>query len=436
MLQHWMDAMGREAAVLLSLGLILLLGFAATRVTKKLSLPNVSGYIVCGILIGPGLLGLVPPGMVEGMGFVSDIALAFIAFGVGRFFRKETLRATGSAVLLITVLEALLAGALVTAAMVGVFHLDWNLSLLLGAIATATAPASTVMTINQYHARGEFVDLLLQVVALDDVVCLLVFSLISAIARANDGSFVTFSEVALPLLLNVGAVALGAGFAWLLARLLPPSRTKDNRLILAVAMLLCLSGICAELEVSPLLSCMVFGAVFINYTQDKKLFKQINKFTPPVMILFFVVSGMKLNLRVLGAFGMVGVVYFLVRLGGKYAGAYLGCLITRRPAKTRLYLGAALAPQAGVAIGLAYLAERILPDEIGSLLVTIILASSVLYELIGPACAKLALFRSGAIRPEDKPIMPFPAGNLSADTATPTLHEPRKNKSEELRVES
>ena len=436
MLQHWMDAMGREAAVLLPLGLILLLGFAATRVTKKLSLPNVSGYIVCGILIGPGLLGLVPPGMVEGMGFVSDIALAFIAFGVGRFFRKETLRATGSAVLLITVLEALLAGALVTAAMVGVFHLDWNLSLLLGAIATATAPASTVMTINQYHARGEFVDLLLQVVALDDVVCLLVFSLISAIARANDGSFVTFSEVALPLLLNVGAVALGAGFAWLLARLLPPSRTKDNRLILAVAMLLCLSGICAALEVSPLLSCMVFGAVFINYTQDKKLFKQINKFTPPVMILFFVVSGMKLNLRVLGAFGMVGVVYFLVRLGGKYAGAYLGCLITRRPAKTRLYLGAALAPQAGVAIGLAYLAERILPDEIGSLLVTIILASSVLYELIGPACAKLALFRSGAIRPEDKPIMPFPAGNLSADTATPTLHEPRKNKSEELRVES
>ena len=424
---RWIEQIEGEGAVLLSLGLILLLGFSSTRLTKKLGLPNVSGYIVCGILIGPHLLGIIPQRVVSGMGFVSDIALAFIAFGVGRFFKKETLRATGVSVLVITVLEALMAGAAVTLCMVYVFGLDWNLALLLGAIGTATAPASTVMTINQYHARGEFVDMLLQVVALDDVVCLLVFSLISAIVTANSGGEVTFSEVAVPLLFNLGAIALGIVFALALAKLLPPSRTKDNRLILVIGMLLCLSGLCAAVNVSPLLSCMVFGAVFINYTKDKKLFKQVNKFTPPVMILFFVVSGMKLDLSVLGTIGLVGVGYFLIRIAGKFAGAYLGCLLTGRDRNTRLCLGAALVPQAGVAIGLAYLAERILPPEIGSLLVTIILASSVLYELIGPASAKFALFRSGAIRQGEKPVAPSGAGNLLSDTATPTLHEPREN---------
>ena len=408
-----MDQISKEAAVLLSLGLILLFGFASTRITKKLHLPYVSGYIVCGILIGPHLLKIIPPQVASDMGFVSDIALAFIAFGVGRFFKKETLRSTGTAVIIITLLEALLSGILVTAVMLFCFHMDWNLALLLGAIATATAPASTVMTIHQYHARGDFVDLLLQVVALDDVVCLLVFSLASAIVGAGEDGAMSFQSVALPLLYNIGAMGLGVAFALLLARMLPPSRSTDNRLILAISMLLCLTGICAAFDVSPLLSCMIFGAIYINYTRDEMLFSQINAFTPPVMILFFVVSGMKLDLSVLSTFGIVGIIYFLVRIVGKYAGAFMGCLITHRPRKTRFYLGAALVPQAGVAIGLAYLAERILPPEIGSLLVTIILASSVLYELIGPACAKFALFRSGAIRPQEnspisRPMAPPP----------------------------
>ena len=402
-MDRWMQAMGGEARALLALGLMLLLGFASTRATKRLGLPNVSGYIVCGMLIGPRLLGLIPQAMVDGMGFVSDIALAFIAFGVGRFFRREAIQRAGGGVLLITALEALLAGALVGAVMRLCFGMDWALSLLLGAIATATAPASTVMTINQYHARGEFVELLLQVVALDDVVCLLVFSLIAAILSAGGGAGAGWMRAAAPLILNIMAIALGAGFAVLLSRLLPPGRTKDNRLILALALLLCLSGLCAAANVSPLLSCMAFGAVFMNRTHDKKLFKQIDKFTPPVMMLFFIRSGMKLDVKALGAFGLAGVAYFLARIAGKYAGAYLGCLIARRPAATRKYLGAALVPQAGVAIGLSSLAERILPPEIGGVLVTIILSSSVLYELVGPACAKAALIRAGAIARDQPP---------------------------------
>ena len=404
-----------EAATLLSLGIILLAGFLSTRVTKKLRLPQVSGYILTGIVIGPHLTGIIPAAVVDKMGFVSDLALAFIAFGVGRFFKKETLRQTGRAVLLITCLEALLAGIFVFCALYFALGVEWDLALLLGAIATATAPASTVMTIHQYHAKGRFVDLLLQIVALDDVVCLLVFSGVSAVVTAaGEGGAISFAGVALPILYNIGAIALGAAFAVLLWKILPPSRSRDNRLILALALLLCLTGICAIFSVSPLLSCMVFGAVYINRTQDERLFEQISAFTPPVMSLFFVVSGMRLDLSILPAFGLVGVVYFLVRIAGKYAGAYLGCRMTGQDEKTCRWLGGALVPQAGVAIGLASLAARMLPEQIGNLLLTIILASSVLYELAGPVCAKISLVRSGAIPPEEKQDAPHAAQHCAS----------------------
>lgn len=400
MLNFLFDRFSNETGILIALSIILLAGFLMTRITKLLKLPNVSGYIIAGILIGPHLLGLIPQNIVSGMGFVSDIALAFIAFGIGRFFKKEVLKETGASVIVITLFEALLAGVLVTAAMYFIFRLDLGLSLLLGAIATATAPASTLMTINQYHARGKFVSVLLQVVALDDVVCLLVFSVIAAVVNAMEVGTVSVSSVLLPLAFNIGAVVIGIVFALILSCLLSPRRSRDNRLILAIAMLLGLSGLCSIFDISPLLSCMIFGAVYVNKTRDDELYRQINHFTPPIMSIFFVVSGMNLDVGALATFGVVGVAYFLVRIVGKYLGSYLGCVVTKAEKPIRNYLGAALIPQAGVAIGLAYLARRILPDEIGNLLMTIILASSVLYELVGPVCAKLALIRSGAIKKE------------------------------------
>lgn len=400
MLTNFLDHFSSETTILITLAIILLSGFLVTRLTKLLKLPNVSGYIIAGILIGPHLLNLVPQGIVNNMGFVSDIALAFIAFGIGRFFKKETLKETGASVIVITLFEALLAGILVTVVMYFCFRLDLMLSLLLGAIATATAPASTLMTINQYHARGKFVSMLLQVVALDDVVCLLVFSVVSAVVNAMVTDSVSAASVLLPIAYNVGAMILGIVFALILAKLLSPKRSTDNRLILAIAMLLGLSGLCSIFDISPLLSCMIFGAVYMNMTRDDELYRQINHFTPPVMSIFFVLSGMNLDIGALSAFGIVGIVYFLVRIAGKYLGTYLGCLAVKAEKPIRNYLGVALIPQAGVAIGLAYLAKRILPDEIGNLLMTIILASSVLYELIGPACAKFALIKSGAIKKE------------------------------------
>lgn len=392
------EKLGREASVLIALSIILLSGFFLTRFTKRVKLPKVSAYVIAGILIGPYVLRLIPKSVVDSLSLASDVALAFIAFGVGRFFRKKTIRKTGPAVIVITLFESLFAGAFVTVFMLFVFKLDLSLALLLGAIATATAPASTIMTINQYHARGEFVNKLLQVVALDDVICLLAFSVVSSVIDAFEAGAFSFVNVAMPILLNLCTVAAGVLSALLLNRLLHPHRSKDNRLIITTALLLGLSGLCSVLDVSPLLACMAAGAVYINKARDKKLYAQLNVFTPPIMLLFFVVSGMNLDVGLLASFGMVGIAYFLVRIAGKYAGAYIGCLIGKTSVPVRNYFGVALVPQAGVAIGLAYLARRILPDRIGNLLMTIILASSVLYELTGPVCAKIALLRSGAIR--------------------------------------
>ena len=385
---------------MLILSVILFAGFIMTRLTNTLNLPKVSGYIMAGILIGPCGLNLIPVEIIGHMGFVSDLALAFIAFGVGKFFKKEVLLKTGSRIIIITLFEALLAGVLVTLFCVGVFKMEWNFALILGAIATATAPASTMMTINQYKAKGEFVNTLLQIVALDDVVCLLAFSIVAGIAGRTGNEELTMSTVLMPVVYNILALGLGFFCGYFLSRLLIPARSKDNRLILAIAMLLGISGICASLDISPLLSCMIFGASYINLTSDKKLYRQINNFTPPVMSIFFIMSGMNLDLSALTTVGTVGLAYFIVRIIGKYLGTYISCLITGTSREIRNYMGLALIPQAGVAIGLAFLGQRLLPEEMGKLLLTIILSSSVLYEMVGPVCAKMSLFLSGSITTE------------------------------------
>ena len=196
-MQGYLAAVSAETRTLLVLSIILFAGFIMTRLTNTLNLPKVSGYILAGILIGPCGLNMIPVDMIGNMSFVSDLALAFIAFGVGKFFKKEVIKKTGSKVLIVTFFEALTAGVLVTLVCRIFFRLDLDFALILGAIATATAPASTMMTINQYKAKGEFVNTLLQIVALDDVVCLLAFSIVAAVAGAAGGEGVAASEIVL-----------------------------------------------------------------------------------------------------------------------------------------------------------------------------------------------------------------------------------------------
>lgn len=399
-----------SAQVILSLAVMLFSGFLMTRLTKLAHLPNVTGYILAGVLIGPCVLNLIPETVQNGMDFVTDVALAFIAFGVGKYFKLERLRKNGRSVLILTVFESLIAALLIFLVMAFVFRLPIPFSLLLGAIGSATAPASTIMTIRQYKAKGQFVDILLQIVALDDAVALLAFSVCAAIAQAMEGgSGISSKAVLLPILWNLLALAAGALAGFLLHKLIGENRSSQHRLVLVTALLLSITGFCTALDISPLLACMVMGAVYINISGNKKVFKQVNGFTPPIQLLFFVLSGMRMDLTALKAAGLIGVVYFLVRIIGKYAGAWLGAVLGKASVPIRRYLGLALIPQAGVSIGLALLGQRILPAESGALLSTIILSSGVLYEMIGPACAKAAIFLSGSVpkpEPEPSPALP------------------------------
>lgn len=404
------------SVIIVSIALMLICGFAVTRITKRLRLPNVTAYIVAGILIGPYCLNLVPKGVVSGMDFIADIALAFIAFSTGEFFKFDTLKKSGAKVVVITVFEAVLASVLVFIVTYFVLGLELNFSIVLAALASATAPASTVMTIRQTHARGDFVDTLLQVVALDDVVGLVAYSIAISVALASATGAFHAASVLKPLAVNVLVFLLGGLFGVFL-KLLLHKRSTDNRLIVSVALLFAFCGICAMLDVSPLLGCMSMGMIYINLTGDERLFQQLNYFNPPILLLFFVRSGLNFDLGALvntsESIGttpllVVGVLYFLVRIIGKYAGAFFGCLVTKKDKKVRNFLGLALIPQAGVAIGLAATGARTLGGEPGKALETIILASSVLYELIGPACAKLSLYLSGSYSNKLEDLAPIP----------------------------
>ena len=405
--------------VIISVALMLFSGFLLTRITKRLRLPNVTAYILAGILIGPYCLDLVPQRIIDGTDFLSDIALAFIAFSTGEFFKLSVLKRNGMKVVWITVCEAVLASVAVFVLTYWILRLELAFSIVLAALASATAPASTMMTIRQTGAHGDFVDTLLQVVALDDVVGLVLYSIAISVALTSlNGTGFTLSALLRPVTLNILIMALGGMFGFFMKLLMPSNRSTDNKLIISIALLFSFCGICALLDISPLLGCMAMGTVYTNIAENDKLFKQLGYFSPPILLLFFVRSGMSFRLDALvsasGAMNgvpllVIGSTYFLVRILGKYLGAWLGCRMVKKDRLVRNYLGLALIPQAGVAIGLAALGARTLGGTMGEDLQTIILASSVLYELIGPGCAKLALYlsRSYSTRLEDlAPVEP------------------------------
>ena len=405
--------------VIISVALMLFSGFLLTRITKRLRLPNVTAYILAGILIGPYCLDLVPQRIIDGTDFLSDIALAFIAFSTGEFFKLSVLKRNGMKVVWITVCEAVLASVAVFVLTYWILRLELAFSIVLAALASATAPASTMMTIRQTGAHGDFVDTLLQVVALDDVVGLVLYSIAISVALTSlNGTGFTLSALLRPVTLNILIMALGGMFGLFMKLLMPSNRSTDNKLIISIALLFSFCGICALLDISPLLGCMAMGTVYTNIAENDKLFKQLGYFSPPILLLFFVRSGMSFRLDALvsasGAMNgvpllVIGGTYFLVRILGKYLGAWLGCRMVKKDRLVRNYLGLALIPQAGVAIGLAALGARTLGGTMGEDLQTIILASSVLYELIGPGCAKLALYlsRSYSTRLEDlAPVEP------------------------------
>ena len=383
---------------LTDLALMIFAGMFCGRMAKHLRLPNVTGYLVAGLLIGPAVLGLLSEDFLDGISLISDVALGFIAFSIGNEFKLSYFKRVGAAPIVIACMESLFAVLFVVCGLL-ISGQSLPFSLVLGAIAAATAPAATIMVIKQYRAKGPVTESLLSVVAIDDATALILFSLAVAVAQAvtNSGASLGASLLA-PVKEIGGALVVGAvlGFVFLLP--LRFFKKQGNRLSLIVGFIFAGLGLAEWLGLSDLLLCMAMGAVIANFSPDVgKLMDICDSVTPPIFMLFFVASGADLKLSVLPTVGIIGVIYILLRIVGKMFGASLGAAICKCDKTVRKYLGPCLLPQAGVAIGLSLAAGEVVP-EFAPQIRAVILCGTLIYELVGPAITKLSLKKAGEIQ--------------------------------------
>lgn len=417
--------------VLLSLAVALIAGLFMSRITKKLKMPAVTAYLVAGILIGPYGLGLLMKllGKPElGIGFAStddvknlsiitDVALGFIAFTIGNEFRVSQLKTIGKKAVVISFFEALTASLVTDIALISLHFIlgeerfPLYAAIILGAIACATAPAATLMVVKQYKAKGAVTDLLLPIVALDDAIGLMVFAVCFGVGKAmTEGTIDVLSIVVGPILEIVASLALGAlmGVLFTFAEKFFESRSK--RLTMSVTFVLLTVGLAKipipfiggrSLSFSPLLVCMMLGTVFCNMCDySEELLERVDRWSTPVIVLFFVLSGADLELSVFNDIAVVGIglVYIIFRCVGKYTGAWMGASTMKCEPNVRKYLGITLFPQAGVALGMCLTAANL--GSFGPMIRNIVLFGVLVYELLGPTMTKIALTKSGDIQPK------------------------------------
>ncbi len=387
-----------ENKIIIETAIILLSGLLFGRLAKFLKFPNVTGYLIAGLLLGPSLLNFIPISMVGGFGVISDIALAFIAFSIGSEFDLEYFKKVGSAPIVIAMTESFGAIILVTTVLI-VLGFDLKLSIMLGAIAAATAPAQTIMVINQYKAKGSLTSLLLSVVAIDDAVALIGFGFATTIVKMMSSKVNT--NIAISILSPIYEIAISfiIGFIMsLFMKLVFRWFKKDsNRQSIIIAMVLLTYWLAEYLHGSSLLACMSLGAVLVNiYSETDKIISISDKFTPAIFMIFFVISGAGFEISALPSIGVIGILYVVLRVIGKIFGAWFGGKLTKQEDKICKYLGPTLMPQAGVALGLIVVAGKIVPDYAAQIRV-IILCSTFIYSIIGPVAAKFALEKSGEI---------------------------------------
>ncbi len=384
--------------MLLSMAAAIALGLLLTRIAKKINLPNVTAYLVAGLAVGPYCLNLFDQDALAGVAQITSVALGFIAFSIGGEFKWESLKRVGTKAVIITLFQALAALALVDIVLL-VFGFDVPLSITLGAIATATAPAATLMVVRQYRAQGTMTNTLLSVVAMDDAVGLAAFSISLAIAQSlTSGAAPTLYNMLIsPLLEIILSLVVGGLLGALLSFLMRFFRSRANRLSLMLAAVLAGVALADGYGLSSLLTCMAIGAAMVNLRDDSEMLVEIiDRWTPPLFTLFFVISGAELDLHVLSTVGILGLLYILARSFGKYFGARAGASVVKSEPKIRKYLGLTLLPQAGVAIGMAQVVITKLP-EYGAEIRAVVLCATLVYELIGPVITRIALERSGEI---------------------------------------
>ena len=382
----------------IDLGVMIFAGMALGRLVKKIKLPNVTGYLIAGLLLGPSVLGILSEDFLSSATIISDMALGFIAFSIGNEFKIDYFKKVGVTPVVIAILEALFAVVFVILALI-IAGCDPAFSIVLGSIAAATAPAATIMVIKQYKARGPVTSTLLSVVALDDAVALILFSVSVAIASAISGKGASASElISGPVIEILGALIVGALLGFLFLIPMKFFKKDGNRLCITVAFIFVGLGLSELCGFSSLLLCMAMGAIMANFSPDvNHIMNLSDKITPPIFLLFFVASGAELKLSVLPSVGIAGIVYILVRVCGKIFGASLGAVICKADKNIRKYLGPALIPQAGVAIGLSLATASVVPDYAAQIR-TIILCGTLVYELVGPAISKISLKKAGEIK--------------------------------------
>ena len=414
---------------LLAISVALSAGLFMSRVVKPLKLPAVTGYLVAGILIGPYCLGLLG---VKGLGFTStedvaamsiinDVALGFIAFAIGDEFRLSQLKKTGKQATVIGIFQAVLTTALVDAVLIGLHFilgpekLPLSTAIILGAIASATAPAATLMVVRQYKAKGKLTSLLLPIVALDDAVGLIIFAVSLGVAKTlHNGELSLISVIVDPLVEIFISLIVGGiiGYVLSFCEKFFRSNTKRQALVVtAIFLAVALSKLKyniggVHIGFSPLLVCMMLGTVFCNVCDfSADMMEKTDKWTAPIFILFFVLSGAELEFSVFGDLAIVGigVVYIISRSIGKYLGAYISAGMVHCEPHIKKYLGITLLPQAGVALGMSITAMTELGSE-GTIIRNIVLFGVLIYELFGPMMTKMSLMKAGEISPKvDKP---------------------------------
>ena len=416
--------MTQTASIFLSLSIALLAGLLLSRLAKIVKLPAVTAYLISGVLIGPFVLGALGiPGIgitskqIEGFGLISDLALGFIAFSMGNEFRLSQLKKIGKQATVIGVLQALITTIVVDVALIALhFAMPNTLSIpaaiVLASVATATAPAATLMVVKQYKAKGPVTDVLLPVVALDDAVGLVVFAISFGIARSMGTAGVSPLVIILePLIEIVLSLLLGfvMGLLFTLCEKYFHSRSKRMAVsVTFVMMTVAISSLKFEvggihIAFSSLLACMMLGTVFCNICEvSEELMDRADRWTTPVLILFFVISGAELDLSVFAQWTVVvvGIVYIFARSLGKYYGANISARMTKSDPNIIKYLGITLLPQAGVALGMAIKAIELGPD--GAIVRNITLFAVLIYEIVGPFLTKIALTKAGDIKEEGR----------------------------------
>ncbi len=386
---------------ILSLGFILLAGLVAARLIRRVKLPAVTAYLILGIIIGPWVLNLVSTKILDASGLISNIVLGFIAFSLGQNFSIANFRRIGRPVLWISILGAVVPWALITVAFLILLRQPFYVALLFGAISSATAPAATMMVAREYKAKGYFTDTLLGVVAIDDAWCLIIFAISLAIARAVSAhvasNFFILRSVLGALLEIIGAFLLGGAMAWLLAYFSRYAASQVELLIYTLGLLLLNTGLAIWLGLSVLLANMFLGAILVNISlESNRLFDTLRTVDSPLYLLFFVLVGANLEIPLLPKLAFIAICYIFLRVVGKLGGAALGGRISRTSSRIKRYMGLGLLPQAGVAMACALVAKAAFP-EVGGVILTTIVACTIIFELIGPPCTRFALDRAGEI---------------------------------------